>query len=137
MGPRWRTPERRAPAGGMVRMTAWHDSIDVTPGEVLRARSGIAVSRYQGMVVVAIHGDLDGLRAGDLGYMLADLIDGQGNRSIIVDLNDATADDPQWLSVFDDAMARAGRRGATVVLKGASPALKADLERHGLEHSTD
>lgn len=113
-------------------MTTWQDSIDASPGERLRARSGIGVSRYQGTVVVTIHGDLDGLRAGDLGYMLADLIDGQGNRSIIVDLHDATALDPRWLSVFTDAMARARRRGATLTLQNPPAALHAALRRQGL-----
>lgn len=117
-------------------MTTWQDSIDVKPGEKLRARSGIVVSRYQGTVVVTIHGDLDGPRAGDLGYMLADLIDGQGNRSIIVDLHDATAVDPRWLSVFTDAVARACRRGATLSLKDAPAELHAALRRQGLDCST-
>lgn len=105
--------------------------------ETFRARSGIVVSRYQGTVVVSIHGDLDGPRAADVDYMLADLIDGQGNRSIIVDLRDATAMDPQWLALFADAIARAGRRGATLKLKDAPADLGAALKRQGLEHSVD
>lgn len=124
----------RRPATG-CGMTTWQDSIDASPGEKLRARSGIVVSRFHGTVVVTIHGDLDGLRAGDLGYMLADLVDGQGNRSIIVDLHDATALDPRWLSVFTDAAARAARRGATLTLKGAPTKLDAALRRQGLERS--
>jgi len=121
----------------MVRMTTWRESTGAAPAESFRARSGIVVSRYQGTVVVSIHGDLDGPRAADLDYMLADLIDGQGNRSVIVDLRDATAMDPQWLSLFTDAVARAGRRGATLKLKDAPAALDAALKRHGLEQSTD
>jgi anti-anti-sigma regulatory factor len=118
-------------------MTIWQESIDSTPGETLRARSGIVVSRFHGTVVVTIHGDLDGPRAGDMGYMLADLIDGQGNRSVIVDLRDATAIDPQWLSVFDDAVARAGRRGASLKLNDAPAELEAALRRHGLDRFID
>ena len=114
-------------------MTTWQESIDATPGEILRAQSGIFVSRYQGTVLVAIHGDLDGPRAGDVGYMLADLIDGQGNRSVMVDLRAATATDPKWLSVFDDAVARAGRRGATLTLHDAPAELEAALKRRGLD----
>lgn len=119
--------------GGMVRMTTRHDPIEATRSQGLRARSGIVVSRYQGTVVVTIHGDLDGRRSGDLAYMLADLIDGQGNRSIIVDLRDATATDPQWLSVFTDAAARACQRGTVLTLDGAPVFLDAALRRHGLE----
>jgi anti-anti-sigma regulatory factor len=113
-------------------MTTWQKATDATPGETLRSRSGIAVSRYQGTVVVSIHGDLDGPRCGDLGYMLADLIDGQGNRSIIIDLRDATATDPQRLTVFTDAAARARRRGAVLRLDGA-PAFLEALRQHGVE----
>ena len=113
------------------------ESIDATPGEALRARSGIIVSRYQGTVVLAIHGDIDGPRAGDLGYLLADLIDGQGNRSVIVDLRDATAIDRKWLSVFDDAAARAGRRGAALTLKDAPAEFDAALRRRGLDRFLD
>lgn len=127
--------EGTARPGAWCGMTTWQDSIDASPGERLRARSGIGVSRYHGTVVVTIHGDLDGLRAGDLGYMLADLIDGQGNRSIIVDLHDATALDPRWLSVFTDAVARAARRGASLSLKGAPASLDASLRRQGLDRN--
>lgn len=116
-------------------MTTWQDSRHTSPGEKLRPRSGIGVSRYHATVVVTIHGDLDGLRVGDLGYMLADLIDGQGNRSIIVDLHDATALDPRWLSVFTDAVARAARRGASLSLKGAPAVLDAALRRQGLDRA--
>ncbi|HWI04522.1 MAG TPA: hypothetical protein VNT52_11985, partial [Acidimicrobiales bacterium] len=101
-------------------MTTWRESTGAAPAESFRARSGIVVSRYQGTVVVSIHGDLDGPRAADLDYMLADLIDGQGNRSVIVDLRDATAMDPQWLSLFTDAVADYGEgRGGSPPVFGS------------------
>lgn len=90
------------------------------------------VSRFQGTVVVSVHGDLDGPRADDLGYLLTDLIDGQGNRSLIVDLRDATAVDPARLSVFTVADAQARRRGATLQLRYAPEPLDEALRRHGL-----
>ena len=40
------------------------------------ARASIVVSRNRGTVVVTVRGELDLPRAGDLGAMLADLIDG-------------------------------------------------------------
>ena len=121
----------------MVRVTISKDSMGAAPAGTFRSRSGIVVSRYQGTVVVSIHGDIDGPRAADVDYMLADLIDGQGNRSVIVDLRDATAMDPQWLSLFIDAVARAERRGATLKLKDAPAPLEAALKRQGLENSID
>lgn len=119
-------------------MKASQEPNPATPaGARRRARSGIVVSRFQGTVVVSIHGDLDGPRADDLGYLLTDLIDGQGNRSLIVDLRDATALDPARLSVFTAAEAQARRRGAILRLKYAPPALDAALRGHGLDPSRD
>ena len=54
------------------------------------ARS-IVIGRFRGTVVVTVHGDLGPTRAAHLGLMLTDLIDGQGNLSLVVDLHDATA----------------------------------------------
>ena len=42
-------------------------------------------------MVVTVHGELDRQRAAHLDLVLADLIDGQGNLSIIIDLRDVTA----------------------------------------------
>ena len=119
-------------------MKASQEPNPTTPAEARRrARSGIVVSRFQGTVVVSIHGDLDGPRSDDLGYLLTDLIDGQGNRSLIVDLRDATALEPARLAVFTAAEAQARQRGATLRLKYATPPLDAALRRHGLDPSVD
>ena len=95
--------------------------------------SGIVVGRFDGTVVVTVRGDLDGPRAVELDYVLGDLIDGQGNTSVILDVHDATASDPAWLSVFTDAAARAVRRGATLTLDGAPSFLAAALKLHDIE----
>lgn len=76
-----------------------------------RAGSGIVAGRYQHTVVVTVHGELDLPRAVLLGDILADLIEGQGNMSLLVDLHDATAADAEPLSVFTDAAERARRQG--------------------------
>lgn len=95
-------------------------------------RSSIVVGRYLGTVVVTVHGELDLTRAGHLGNILADLIDGQGNLSIVVDLQDATATDADSLSVFTEAAERARRRGTTMRLNEPPVPLYEALELRGL-----
>ena len=95
-------------------------------------RSSIVVGRYLGTVVVTVHGELDLTRAGHLGAILADLIDGQGNLSIVVDLQDATATDADSLWVFTEAAERARRRGAMMRLNEPPTPLYEALELRGL-----
>ncbi len=95
-------------------------------------RSSIVVGRYLGTVVVTVHGVLDLTRASHLGNILADLIDGQGNLSIVVDLQDATATDADSLSVFTEAAERARRRGGTMRLNEPPTPLYQALELRGL-----
>ncbi len=94
----------------------------------------IVIGRQLGTVVVTVHGDLDMTRAGHLGNILADLIDGQGNLSVVVDLHDATTSDPDSLLVFIDAAERARRRGGRVLLTEPHPTLGEALELRGLDH---
>ena len=82
----------------------------------------MTVGRYQATVVVTVHGELDAARAAHLGHVLADLIDGQGNLSVLVDLHDATAVDGHRLSVFAHAAEQARRRGGAISL-GRPPEL--------------
>ena len=89
----------------------------------------IVIGRRLGTVVVNVHGELDMARAGQLGNILVDLIDGQGNLSLVVDLHDATTSDPDSLSVFVDAAERARRRGGVVELDGGD-----GLSLRGLDH---
>ena len=117
---------------GPVRAGTGQGSIGAGAGVPERPWSGIVVGRFQGTVVVTVHGDLDARRASDLDYVLADLIDGQGNKSLAIDLRDATATDAQWLTVFTDAAARACQRGAVLALDGAPAFLGAALRSNGL-----
>lgn len=66
------------------------------------APAEVVVGRYQGTVMVTVHGELDPAKVAHLRLLLTDLIDGQGNVAVIVDLQDATAadDDPgAWRSL--------------------------------------
>ena len=97
-------------------------------------RAAIVVGRHEGTVVVTVHGVLDLERAGQLGIILVDLIDGQGNLlSIVVDLHRATAGDPDSLWVFTDAAERAQRRGGSMILNGPPPVVQNALELRGLD----
>lgn len=87
-----------------------------------------------GTVVVTVHGQLDASRAAHLGIILADLIDGQGNLSITLDLHDATADDADSLWVFREAAERAWRRGGNIGLNQPPALLHEALRVGGLGH---
>ncbi len=94
----------------------------------------IVIRRQQGTVVVTVHGELDMSRSDHLGNILSDLIDGQGNLSVVVDLHDATTTEPDSLLVFTEAAERARRRGGTVLLNEPHPTLGEALELRGLDH---
>ncbi len=99
-----------------------------------RTRSSIVIGRFQGTVVVTVHGELDVIRAAHLGSILSDLIDGQGNLSITVDLHDATASDADSLWVFSEAAERARRRGGTIRLNEPPAPLHQGLQLRGVDH---
>jgi anti-anti-sigma factor len=98
------------------------------------ARSGIVIGRYQRTVVVTVHGDLDHARAAHLGEVLADLIDGQGNLSLLVDLHDATAVDAERLSVFAEAAERVHSHGGAITLSKPPALLLEALRERDLGH---
>ncbi len=93
----------------------------------------IVIRRNLGTVVITVHGELDISRAGHLGHILADIIDGQGNLSVVVDLHDATTSDPDSLWVFTDAAERARRRGGKVLLTEPPLPLGEALQLRGLD----
>jgi anti-anti-sigma factor len=104
------------------------------PGPAPAPHFSIVIGRQRGTVVVTVHGELDMTRAGHLGNILADLIDGQGNLSVVVDLHDAVTNEPDSLLVFTDAAERARRRGGTVLLNEPHPTLGEALQLRGLDH---
>jgi len=106
-----------------------HGSATESPGPSVRS---IVIGRYRGTVVVTVHGDLGPTRAAHLGLILTDLIDGQGNLSLIVDLHDATATDAASVSVFADAAERAGRHGGVITLSEPPDILQEALRQRGL-----
>lgn len=102
----------------------------VQPAEIDEPQ--IAIARSAGTVVVTLRGELDAEMSKHLGGILADLIDGQGNMSIVVDLREASAGDPDCLWMLTEAAERAHRRGGTMRLDGATEVTSA-LQLRGLD----
>jgi len=90
----------------------------------------LVVGRHIGMVVVTVTGDLDHAGCQVLEAVLTDLIEGQGNLTVAVDLGKATIE-PEALWVFIVAAGQARRRGATLVLQGAPANTQAALQAQG------
>lgn len=93
----------------------------------------IAVARSAGTVVVTVRGELDAETSQHLAGILADLIDGQGNMSVLVDLHAASARDPDCLWMLTEAAERAHRRGATMRLQVAPAGVTFALQLRGLD----
>lgn len=129
-GPEAPGPPRAADRPPLSSVPAHADPEPNTPVQ----HFSIVIGRQLGTVVVTVHGDLDVGRAGHLGNILADIIDGQGNLSVVVDLHDATTSDPDSLLVFTEAAERARRRGGTVLLNEPHPTLGESLQLRGLDH---
>lgn len=85
--------------------------------------NGVVVGRYQGTVMVAVHGELDPPKVDLLRLLLRDLIDDQGNVSVVLDLQDATAapDDPGALGRFAQEAKLAHGRDAVIVVDEPFP----------------
>ncbi|MGH9150411.1 MAG: STAS domain-containing protein [Acidimicrobiales bacterium] len=92
----------------------------------------IAIGRALGAVVVTVHGNLDVAGSRHLDSVLADLIDGQGNLAVVVDLQDASAAGASGPSVLAAAADRAARRGTDLSLSDPPELLHQALELSGL-----
>jgi len=95
-------------------------------------RFSLTCSRALGAVVVRVEGDLDAAAAGELQTHLAELIEGQGNLDIILDLSGLTSFDATGVEVFLDALGRLRQRGGELTLSAPSPVVGSLLERTGL-----
>jgi len=95
-------------------------------------RFSLVFRRSLGRVVVDIRGALDASTAGQLRHRLADLIEGQGNRQLVLDLRETTLIDSPGLAVLVDAHKRIQRIAGSLVLSGASPVVMQGFEAAGL-----
>jgi len=93
----------------------------------------LAFSRALGRVLVRIDGPLDAHTAPELDDRLFDVIEGQGNRQLVLDLRGTTSVDSAGLSVLVDAQARLEDNGGELTLSGAARSVMRAIEDAGLE----
>lgn len=82
----------------------------------------VAIARAQGTVVLTLVGTVDASGAEWLEHLLVDLVDGQGNRSIALDLRQVGAVDPAVLALLVSVSGRVLRSGGRLVLRDPSVA---------------
>lgn len=91
----------------------------------------VAIGRALGTVVVTVHGELTATTATSLAEVLRDLIDDQGNLSVVVDARDLTVTCGDGVTAFVVAAEWARRHGGTLSLAHASERLRAALVDDG------
>ena len=92
----------------------------------------LRVGRSFGAVVVTVHGDIDARRASLLDSVLSDLIDGQGNLFVVVDLSDVVMSDLDAVDVLSAARASLEERSGRFVLSAPSVETGRVLDAAGL-----
>lgn len=92
----------------------------------------LAIARALGAVVVTARGELDLGTSDLLGQNLEDLIDGQGNLFVVVDLRELVVGDTAALGVLAKAKHRMDERGGQFVLASPSPDTDHALRAAGL-----
>jgi len=93
----------------------------------------LVFSRALGQVVVHVHGALDANTAPALKDRLVDIMDGQGNRQIVLDLRRTTRVDAAGLLVLVDALQRMDDYGGDLLLSGATSCVEEQLRAADLE----
>ena len=96
----------------------------------------LIVSRTFGTVVLALHGEIEGSGPPYLGAVLHDLIDGQGNLALVVDLGAARGLDHSVVEVLSAAARSMNRRGGWLRLARPSQAVTRALTAGELAHLT-
>lgn len=93
----------------------------------------LVFSRALGKVVVHVHGPLDATNAPALRARMVDIIDGQGNRQVVLDLRQMTGVDVAGLVVLADALKRMEDYGGELVVSGPTASVEEQLRAVGLE----
>ena len=92
----------------------------------------VAIARAQGTVVLTLGGVVDASGAEWLEHLLVDLVDGQGNQSIAMDLCHVEAVDRAVLALLVSVSGLVLRRGGRLVPRDPSVAVLEGLDRAGL-----
>ncbi len=91
--------------------------------------------RALGKVVVHVHGPLDANTARALKARLVDIIDGQGNRQVVLDLRETTGVDVAGLAVLADALRRMEDCDGELLFSGPTASVKEQLRAVGLDRT--
>ncbi len=89
-------------------------------------------SRRGRSVTVAVRGEVDGASSAVLRGLLLDIVDGQGNLSVALDLSEMTFIDSSGLAMLMEMHGRAVERGGTFVLRNPRPSTTKVFEIVGL-----
>ncbi len=83
----------------------------------------VTISRAFGLVIVTLNGTVDGGLTDFVRYLLVDLIEGQGNLNVLIDLRHVKAVDSSGLDVLIEAGHRMNRQGGTLRISEPPPEL--------------
>lgn len=100
---------------------------DGTPTSAFRSL-GIAIRRSSENVIVAMRGQLTAASGPHISHVLADLIRDQGNRHVIIDVDEVTEVDNDGLEVLLQAKRLAVHCGATLMVRSPPEAIRKVLE---------
>lgn len=93
---------------------------------------GITVSREDSVVIVAVDGTLDAETSPTLRNILSDLVESQGNLSLVVDLSALTFLDSTAIGVICTLERELASRSGHLVVRDASAAVRGIFETSGL-----
>lgn len=93
----------------------------------------LVFSRALGQVIVHLHGVLDDVTAHQLDDQLLQVIDGQGNRQLVLDLGGLSRIEGAGFSVLIDALRRVRRLGGELVLSAATVEVIRAFQAAGLD----
>lgn len=88
----------------------------------------IAIRRASEKVIVSMQGQLTAASSAEINHLLADLIRDQGNRHLVIDVDELTEVDGHGLEVLLEAKRLALHCGATLTVRNPSEAVRQVLE---------
>lgn len=95
-------------------------------------RLSLVVGRFRGTVVVTLRGELDAPGSQRLARTLADLVDGQGNLDIVLDVGGLGRVDPGCVDVLAASADNSARRGGRLRVGRANDIVLEALATAGL-----
>jgi anti-anti-sigma factor len=95
-------------------------------------RFSFVIGRAMGTVVVTARGELDAPACNQLGRVLRDLIEGQGNLTVVVDLNEVASIHSSGVRVLVEAVSLAEERGGLLMVSDPPHATRDKLEACGM-----